>query len=63
MHFATGSDKIIITNIYSSNERSDVMKNFLSKVFTKKGKSRLNFAKIILTASLMNKRLLIMVNS
>ncbi|MGG4267606.1 DUF1450 domain-containing protein [Peribacillus simplex] len=44
MHFATGSDKIsIITNIYSSNERSDMMKNFLSKMFTKKGKLQIEF--------------------
>ena len=64
MHFVSGSDKIKITNIYSSNERSDMMKNLLSKVFIKKErKSRLNFVKIILTASLMNKQLPIMVNS
>ncbi|MFS0766382.1 DUF1450 domain-containing protein [Peribacillus phoenicis] len=43
MHFVTGSDKIKITNIYSSNERSDIMKNLLSKVFTKKAKIQIEF--------------------
>ncbi|MFJ8070315.1 DUF1450 domain-containing protein [Peribacillus sp. NPDC096447] len=43
MHFVTGSDKIKITNIYSSNERSDMMKNLLSKVFSKKAKIQIEF--------------------
>ncbi|WP_349728776.1 DUF1450 domain-containing protein [Peribacillus frigoritolerans] len=43
MHFITGSDKIKITNIYSSNERSDMMKNLLSKVFSKKAKIQIEF--------------------
>ncbi|MFF2500463.1 DUF1450 domain-containing protein [Peribacillus sp. NPDC058076] len=43
MHFVTGNDKIKITNIYSSNERSDMMKNLLSKVFSKKAKNQIEF--------------------
>ncbi|CAH0304593.1 hypothetical protein SRABI96_04730 [Peribacillus sp. Bi96] len=43
MHFVTENDKIKITNIYSSNESSDMMKNFLSKVFTKKEKIQIEF--------------------
>ena len=43
MHFVPGSDKIKITNIYSSNERSDMMKNLLSKVFSKKAKIQIEF--------------------
>ncbi|MFE4897275.1 DUF1450 domain-containing protein [Peribacillus butanolivorans] len=43
MHFATLSDKIKITYIYSSNESSDMMKTFLSKMFTKKEKIHIEF--------------------
>ncbi|MCY9138763.1 DUF1450 domain-containing protein [Peribacillus frigoritolerans] len=43
MHFISGSDKIKITNIYSYNERSDMMKNLLSKVFSKKAKIQIEF--------------------
>ncbi|MDM5210329.1 DUF1450 domain-containing protein [Peribacillus sp. RS7] len=43
MHFAPGNDKIKITNIYSSNESSDMMKNLLSKVFSKKAKIQIEF--------------------
>ncbi|WP_198512614.1 DUF1450 domain-containing protein [Bacillus sp. mrc49] len=43
MHLSPGNDKIKLTNIYSSNERSDMMKTFLSKMFTKKEKIQIEF--------------------
>ncbi|MCK1994361.1 DUF1450 domain-containing protein [Peribacillus muralis] len=43
MQLSCGRDKIKITKIYSSNERSDKMKTFLSKIFTKKDKVQIEF--------------------